>query len=212
MEFQKMKNEKNWTAMAEDFDERQNYVVGDNSNTIIEQELLKLKNLQNTLELGCGNGRYTKLLATVTNKIIATDVDEKMINTATEKLKNTENITFEVADCYQTSYNNNHFDTVFMGNLIHVVLEPQIALLESRRILKKGGKLILLSFTIDGMTKANIEGLKKRYIEKFGEFPEINKPMLLKDLAELVSSHGFKIKEQKLLGAESKAMYLIAEK
>lgn len=207
-----MVKEKNWSGVANDFDARQNYIVGQGSIKIIEKELAKLDKLKDLLELGCGNGKYTCLLAKAADNIIATDLSEEMLGVAKAKLKDFTNVIVEQADCYKTRYDDEKFDTVFMANLIHVIMEPEKSILEARRILKSSGRLIILSYTTDGMTAENIDIMKRRYLEVFGSFPSQKTPMELLDLIKLVEENNFAVESSLLIGDKTKAMYLIARK
>jgi ubiquinone/menaquinone biosynthesis C-methylase UbiE len=211
-----MKNEdfkeKNWSGLASDFDKRQDYIVGQGSIQIIEKELGQLEKLGDLLELGCGNGQYTRLISPAANSIIATDVSEDMAKAAAVKLEDCSNVTIETADCYKTRFPNEAFDTVFMANLIHVVMKPETALAEAWRILKDAGRLVILSFTSDGMTAENIGIMKERYLEVFGDFPPKAAPMMLNDLSKLVKENKFRIQSASLIGDKTKAMYVIAQK
>ena len=206
-----MKKEKDWSKIAEDFDERQDYVVGEQTSKLIDLELKRLENLGNTLEFGCGNGKHTKILAAASAHITATDISLEMIFIARKKLKNLRNVSFEVKDCYFTDYPDNTFDTVFMGNLIHVILEPQKVLLEAHRVLKPSGNLVIVSFTPDGMSKESLNLMIKKYLDKLGAFPEISKPVMLMDLRQLLLDCDFCIKDLKLIGEDTKAMFAKAQ-
>ena len=207
-----MASEKNWSELAKNFDELQDFVVGSATKNIVDNKLSELANLGKTIEFGCGNGRNTAILASRCTSLIASDISEDMIAVAKQKHPNLENVTFCTEDCYQTKYQADSFDTVFMGNLIHVVLEPARALAEAKRVLKPGGKIILLSYTGDQMTPEDLQKMFERYISKFGAPPENSKMMLLADLEKLVQNAQFKICESQLIGADTKAMFVIAEK
>ena len=204
--------EKDWSGIAGYFDRRQEYIAGEETIYVIDRELAKLNKLGKVLELGCGNGKYTRQIINAAEHITATDLSGDMLTVAAEKLKDFKNLTLEPADCYKLEYTDETFDSVFMANLIHVVLKPELALKEARRVLRKNGKLIILSFTTDGMTPENIETMKKRYLKVFGAFPEKKSPMLLNDLVKLVKDSGFQVTEAGLVGADTKAMFLAADK
>ena len=206
-----MKKEKDWSNIAADFDDRQDYVVGRQTALLIDLELKKLKHLGHTLELGCGNGKYTKILASASKHITATDISLEMIGVAREKLKHLENVSVDIKDCYFTGYPDNSFDTVFMGNLIHIVLMPQKALKEARRVLKPSGNLIIISFTADGMSEESIRVMAQKYLNKLGNFPEISKPVMLADLEQMLIETNFKIQDLKLIGEDTKAMFAKAQ-
>ena len=207
-----MSIEKDWSGIAKDFNNLQDYIVGEESNFIITRKLAELRNIGRVLELGCGNGKYTRQIIHAADSITATDFSNDMLVSATDKLKDLTNLTIEQADCYKLEYADESFDTVFMANLIHVVLNPELALEEARRVLEKNGKLVILSFTTDGMAPEDIETMKERYLEVFGAFPDKKSPMLLSDLVKLVEAGGFQITIAELIGANTKAMFLMAGK
>lgn len=204
--------EKDWSAVAEDFDKRQEYVVGYETEKIIEDHLTSLINLGKTLEFGCGNGKYTKYVLAETGFMTATDVSPEMLEVVKKKFEGTDYLSFEQADCYRTGYEDACYDTVFMANLIHVVLEPMRALKEAERLLKSGGRLVLISFTSDGMTPKDLTILKDRYVEVFGSFPQNKVPMTLKDLTDLVCECHFDVKHASLIGEGTKAMFVVASR
>ncbi|MGZ5263380.1 MAG: class I SAM-dependent methyltransferase [Kaistella sp.] len=78
------------------------------------------------LELGCGVGIFTKLLAKkVQNGIIeAVDLSEKSIAVARQELKHQENIHFDVADVVKYQPKNSDFDIITLMDVIeHIPLE-----------------------------------------------------------------------------------------
>ena len=78
------------------------------------------------LELGCGVGIFTKLLAKkVKNGIIeAVDLSEKSVAVAKNELKERNNIHFDVADVVKYQPKNSDFDMITLMNVIeHIPLE-----------------------------------------------------------------------------------------
>jgi len=144
-----------WEKFADSFEEKNNYVAGLENIKLVKNSLSSLSNLGEVLELGCGNGTYTKCFVNSSTHITATDISEDMLSVTRKIFKNTENITIEQADCFNLKYSDNSFDTVFMANLIHIVPDPEALLSECFRVLKNGGKLVVVSFTLHGMTFIN---------------------------------------------------------
>lgn len=204
--------EKDWSEKAENFEELQRYVAGDNTTDIMIEELSILKELGNTLELGCGSGTFTFPLAENAESVVALDCSEAMVSAAKKRLNEVRNVQVEQGDCYQTRFKSESFDTIMMANLIHVVSFPEKALEEVHRLLKKGGRLIVLSFTKDGMEEKDLEEMIKRYLKTFGMPAKNATPFLLDSLKDFMEKHDFKIKEAKLVGMKSKAMFVIGEK
>ncbi len=204
---------KDWSNLANNFDELQRLVTGDFIDKSIKKELSSIQDLGDVLELGCGSGNYTESLLKNSNSILATDVSEAMTNVAVNRFKNLNKIKVQQADCYNTGLKELSYDTVFMGNLIHVVSDPEKAIKEVYRVLKDKGKLVIVSFTADGMSFNKKLKLIYRYLKYFGKPPKGGTKFSLNKLKNFVESNGFKVDEIKLLGKEmSKAIFLIARK
>lgn len=204
----KEKKEKDWGKIAENFDELSDYVVGEAINKEISEKLSKEKNLGEVIELGCGTGYFTKVIAKNAEQIFAIDISEGMLEIAKRQLKDYKNISFHKADCKAITLLDKKFDTVLMFNLLHVIKNPFQALEESYRILKPKGKLITIDLTGYGMKKFEMLKLVFRYLRKMGKPPKSDKGNLSPDdLDYLAKKVGFEIEENKLLGDKIKAVY-----
>ncbi len=204
--------EKDWSHLAEHFDEYQLYITGKESDVMIKDELSKLRDLGNLLELGCGMGNYTKALASNCSSILATDISADMVQSAKRELANFSNIRVEEANCYETHFEDEAYDSIFMGNLIHVVAKPSTALQEAYRLLKPNGRLILISFTSEGMAFFPILRMTFRYLKTFKKPPK-GTPFNLGTLTTFVEKHHFVVEEGKLSGSQqSKFVYIVARK
>ena len=202
------KKEKDWGKIAENFDELSDYVVGEAINKEISEKLSKEKNLGEVIELGCGTGYFTKVIAKNAEQIFAIDISEGMLEIAKRQLKDYKNISFHKADCKAITLLDKKFDTVLMFNLLHVIKNPFQALEESYRILKPKGKLITIDLTGYGMKKFEMLKLVFRYLRKMGKPPKSDKGNLSPDdLDYLAKKVGFEIEENKLLGDKIKAVY-----
>lgn len=63
----------------------------------VTRQLLSQQKFENTLELGCGTGKNTALLAEISNAVHALDFSEGMLQQARQKLKQP-HIRFDIAD------------------------------------------------------------------------------------------------------------------
>ncbi len=104
--------EKDWSKLAGEFDALQSYVTGEVVNEQIKSELSQLIDLGVLLELGCGNGRYTKSLIDESVSILATDISEDMLRVAKHQLKEYSNVEISQANCYETGLETKAYDTV----------------------------------------------------------------------------------------------------
>lgn len=205
--------EKDWSAIAENFDSLQRYIVGAETEAQIQAELGKLSALGNVLELGCGNGKHTAVLAANSAHILATDISKAMLQVAQQRLAPFAHVTLQAADCYATGLQDGRFDTVFMANLIHVVAKPEQALAEAHRLLKPDGRLIIVSYTQDGMSLWNRLKMIYRYLKVFGKPAQKGTPFGLNTLTEFVNHHQFKVEHAERLGnRQSQAVFVIARK
>lgn len=205
--------EKDWSSLSENFDDLQRLVTGEAIDKSIKFELSQLQNLGNLLELGCGNCNYTKSLIENSKSILSTDISEEMVRVAREKLKDFSNVEVQQSNCYDTGLESKYYDTVVMANLIHVVSQPETAIKEVRRLLKDNGRLVIVSFTIDGLQLQEKIKLVYRFIKNFGSPPKGGTKFSLNSLKDFVSNHKFEIEEARLLeGKMSNAIFIVARK
>lgn len=112
--------------------------------------MLMSRTFDSVLEIGCGNGNGTKLIKKYFNPlhITAIDLDEKMIQIAQRTIHD-ETITFQVMDASKPDFPNESFDAIFDFGIIHHIPNWKDCIEELRRVLKKGGKLILEELSLE---------------------------------------------------------------
>ena len=204
--------EKYWSRFQTTYDENQEYVVGKYLLDEVKENIKRLPDLGEVLELGCGTGIFTEVVAQNADHVFATDLSDELLERARIRLKEIDNITIQKENCTSTSLTSNKFDTVFMANLIHVIENPSMALEESNRVLKDDGLLIITSFTNQGMKPLEKIKLGFRFIKVWGKPPKYTHSFSLESLGSLMESAGFSIEEAKLLGDKTKTLYLIGQK
>jgi len=207
------KKEEYWSKFANTFDEDQTYIVGEPVQQAVLERLSGESDLGELLELGCGAGFYTKVLAANASHVMATDLSDEMLAVARTQLKDLQNVTIEKADCEKTDFPDGRFDSVFMANLIHLIENPSITLQESYRILKDGGLLLIVNYTGYGMKLFEMMKMGIRFLRRWGKPPAYSKSKLSPDeLCSLVESAGFKVEEVQLMGDKIKGLYLRGRK
>jgi len=199
-----------WSRFVTDFEERTNYVVGNDHIELIKAVLSKQTGLGNTLELGCGSGTYSEILARQACHLTATDYSDEMVAFSKQRFENLENVTVEKANCFSLSYPEFSFDTVVMANLLHVVPEPKKAVQECKKVLKRNGRLIIVSFTTDGMAVFSKLGMIYRYLKTFGKPPPAAQKLTVQKTKTILSDCGFKVDQARLIGHRSKAIFVNA--
>jgi ubiquinone/menaquinone biosynthesis C-methylase UbiE len=94
------------------------------------------------LEIGCGTGSFTRLLAERANHITAIDLSAEMIRIARLRSANLSNISYEVGDFQQMDLISSHFDCIVMIATLHHLPEEEV-LEKVRRALKPNGVVII---------------------------------------------------------------------
>jgi ubiquinone/menaquinone biosynthesis C-methylase UbiE len=207
-----MPKEKDWSAFAADFERRSAYVVGRADLDRIGEKLAEQEDLGNSLELGCGTGVYTGILADKSERVTATDISEDMVAAAAARLKERPEIVVEPADCFSLPYTDAAFDTVFMANLLHVVPQPRKVIEESQRVLKRGGRIIVASLTANGMRFFDKMRMGFRYLKTWGKPPVGGTILTVPKVAEMMGSCGFSRIDGVLIGQRAKSVFVVGWK
>lgn len=94
------------------------------------------------LEVGCGTGEYTKIVATSfpKSKIIGLDISKNVLELAKRKCRGKKNVSFTSKSVYDTNFKNNSFDVIYGFYVLHHFNIKKFKK-EASRILKPGGLL-----------------------------------------------------------------------
>ncbi|HEX3530945.1 MAG TPA: methyltransferase domain-containing protein [Thermoanaerobaculia bacterium] len=110
------------------------------------------------LEIGCGTGAFSRLLARRFRRVLALDLSPGMIETAREQSRQYPNIDFQVADAMTFDLPQEQFGCVTsIATLHHLHLEQILA--KMKTALKTGGTLVALDLfkqegAVDTLTAA----------------------------------------------------------
>ena len=207
------REERYWSRFAHSYDSDGEYVVGKPILQAIEKRLLGEHGLGDVIELGCGTGYFTRAITRNASHVMATDLSDEMLEVAQTRLSEFENVTVQKADCMNTAFPAERFDSVFMANLVHVVDNPSQCLQESYRILRDGGSLIVVDFTGYRMSFSKKMRLVFRYLRKWGLPPRHGRNDVSPDgLVCLVKDAGFRVEGVQLIEDGSNAVYLKGKK
>lgn len=117
------------------------------------------------LECACGTGTISKYIAKKCKHLTATDYAEKMLIETKKILKDFNNVIIEKADITKLNYDDESFDKVVAGNVIHLLDNPYDVLNELLRVCKKNGKVIIPTYTNMSGDK---QSLITKILDKFG--------------------------------------------
>lgn len=202
-----------WEDRAQRFSENQRFITGEDTEDCIDNWLSeKFQGNEHVLDLGCGTGRYTGAIASMVGSVVAADRSPSMLEQVNKVAENAENITVQMEDCYITSFADELFDCVFLGNLLHIVAEPEKVMLEVFRIIRSGGSVIAVDYTGQGMQPVAKLNMLIRYLRVWGVPPENSQNLGTGELTALAESAGFHLRESILIGQDMKVACMQAQK
>src|SRR5690348_16471835 len=91
-----------WSAIADRYDRVVDQQLGGTTRAAVRTRLAREGRLGRTVELGCGTGFFTGVLAEKADSVVATDLSPRMLDLARRRVTQG-NVTFQVADCQRTS-------------------------------------------------------------------------------------------------------------
>jgi ArsR family transcriptional regulator len=103
--------------------------------------------LGNLLDIGCGQGRLLKLLASRAKRVVGVDIDQQARRLARAELllAGLPNCSLRQGDMLSLPFADGEFDTVIMDDVLSEASEPTAAVNEAKRLLGDGGRLLLLA-------------------------------------------------------------------
>jgi len=109
-------------------------------------ELTVAMPLGDLLDIGSGEGRILKLLGSRAQRAVGVDIDAdaRQLARAELLLAGIENCSLRQGDMYELPFANGEFDTVILDDVLANAKQPMTAINEACRILKPGGRLLLL--------------------------------------------------------------------
>jgi len=105
--------------------------------------------LGDLLDVGCGQGRILKLLATRAHRVVGVDIDSdaRRLARAELLLAGSRNCSLRHGNMYSLPFENEEFDTIILDGVLGDAERPTEVITEALRLLKAGGRVLLLSAT-----------------------------------------------------------------
>ncbi len=112
---------------------------------------LALDGTEAVLDVGCGTGTFMKMLVTdhPLLRVEGVDLSENMLAVAGRKLAMHPNATLVQGLAHALPQEHGAFDVVVSSSAFHYFEKPVAALQEARRVLKPGGKLVIMDWRRD---------------------------------------------------------------
>ena len=107
-------------------------------------------------DLGAGEGTLAQLLAKNARKVIAVDNAPKMVEFGAELAKKHgfKNLEYRLGDIEDPPIEKNSIDLAIFSQALHHAIHPERAIAAAHRILKKGGRVVLLDLLSHRFEKA----------------------------------------------------------
>jgi ArsR family transcriptional regulator len=95
-------------------------------------------------DLGCGTGQVSSALAPFVDHVFAVDASAAMLQAAKKRLHEFDNVELRRGELESLPIDDDRLDAATLMLVLHHVPEPERALAECARVLKPGGRLILV--------------------------------------------------------------------
>ena len=170
------------------------YVPGRSWQGLAETFLLLMPPLV-IADLGAGEGTVSQLLARRAKKVIAVDNSEKMVEFGSSLARShgVKNLEYRLGDLEELPVKKGEADVAFFSQSLHHAQHPPRALAEAFRIVKPGGRVIILD-----LLKHHFEEARALYADVWLGFSEV-------ELRRMLSDAGFKDISTALVHREAEA-------
>lgn len=137
-----------WDLASENFDSHAGHGIQSEEEKEawkrIFQKILPEKGLS-ILDVGCGTGELSIVLAEMGHKVTGIDLSQKMLEIARKKTETRGfAATFEEGDAEHPPFEDASFDVVLNRHLLWTLPNPEIAVKNWGKVLRKGGKVIII--------------------------------------------------------------------
>jgi len=106
-----------------------------------------VRGCKSILDAGCGNGRYSRFLlreADASARVTGFDYSRQMLRRARHRIHDPR-VTQVAADLTRLPYGDQSFDAIVCGWVLEHLADPRPGLNELARVLRSGGKLLLMA-------------------------------------------------------------------
>jgi ubiquinone/menaquinone biosynthesis C-methylase UbiE len=171
-----------------------NYVPGRSWQGLAET-LLTLMPPMVIADLGAGEGTFSQLLARRSKKVIAVDNSDKMVEYGRELARKhgVKNLEYRKGDLEAVPIRDAAVDLAFFSQALHHAQHPERAVAEAMRILKPGGRIVVLD-----LLRHNYEEARELYADLWLGFTEV-------ELTRFLRQAGFKNIETSVVHSEESA-------
>ncbi len=139
--------------LAPQWDSLRSLHVRDDAIEEATRRMLGQDRLDHVVDLGTGTGRMLEVLADCAGRGVGVDLSHDMLRYARSRLERAGLSGFQVrhGDIFNLTLEDGIADAVTIHQVLHYLDEPERAIAEAARILKSGGKLLIVDFAPHGL-------------------------------------------------------------
>lgn len=173
------------------------YVPGRSWKGLAEM-LIKLLPPMRIADIGSGEGTLSLLLAQRAEQVIGIDNSEKMVEYASgvARRSGVRNVEFRLGDIEELPLPDSSVDLALFSQSLHHALHPQKAVHEAARILRPGGRIVILD-----LQRHNFEEARELYADVWLGFTQV-------ELLEFLRIARFRSSDVSLVHREEEAPHL----
>lgn len=159
----------------------------------LAETLLKLMPPMVIADLGAGEGTFSQLLAQRAEKVIAVDNSEKMVEFGASVARENgyRNLEYRLGEIEAPPIEEATVDLAFFSQSLHHAVHPDLAIAAAHRILKPGGRIIILD-----LLKHQFEDARDLYADIWLGFSEL-------DISRFLKNAGFREIEISIVDREA---------
>lgn len=163
--------------------------------------LLQLLPGETVLDIGSGPGFLATTMADLVGKageVYGVDISQELLVLATERYKHQSGLKFLHADARSLPFPDACFDVVVVTQVLEYLQDVRSALLEMRRVLRPGGRVLILDTDWDSIVWHSADPMRmKKILAAWDE--HLADPYLPRTLGPSVREAGFRMQEYKII-------------
>lgn len=147
------------------------------------------------LDLACGDGVLTELIAGHARSVSCVDISSTVISAAQKRLASYANVRFYEADMHALPLEDGSFDHVFAMHALSYSKNPQKMLNEAARLLRSGGRLVVATLNAH------------QYEEAMRAYDHVNLGLAPDSLRRMLKTAGLKVEQCGVTSREPRPPY-----
>lgn len=126
----------------------------------LERAIAEIGSGKKVLDAGCSDGQVMEMIAKKGNDVFGFDLSKNAVEIAKKR-----GLKVKTGNLLEIPFEDSSFDVVFCSHVIEHIFDTNKTLEEFHRVLRKGGKLIIMT--------ENLNSLKERILFLFGRTPTV---------------------------------------